>query len=335
MIIDAHHHFMPRKAYARFHDPDAPTKRVVLNNIDFTFAPKLHKADVHLADMDEAGIDMSIFGLAQWNVAGREICHIINYESAEVVAKYPDRFLCAATVPVGDVEGSVEEIEYAIKELKLHAVVLLTSMIGITLSDREYMWPIYKKVQELGVPILIHPNLKPPGVELDFTINRSIGRGFDIGKAVLRFMYDILPEFPGLKVIIPHYGGCTLALKGRMNAFFEADEETMNKIPEAIRSLPKSPNEVKEYGLDKPFNELFNKLYFDGAGSGGWEPITEMAFRTVIPDRLVFGTDYPMEIHNGRDIKWYVDKVKAMDMPEETRQKFFGQNLVELFGLKK
>lgn len=333
MIIDMHHHFMPRKAYAKFHDPDGPTERKQIHNTDFVFYPKLHQLDVHLAAMDEAGIDMAFFGLAQWNVAGKEICNVINYESAEEVARHPDRLLCAASIPVGDLEGSIEEIDYAIKELKLPAITLLTSMEGISLSDKTYMWPIYEKAQELDVPIIIHPNLKPPGVELDCTINRAIGRGFDIGRAVLRFMYDIFPEFPDLKVVMPHFGGCTFALKGRMNAFYEPDEETMEKIPHEIRVLPKSPNEIKEFGLDKPFNDLFDRFYFDGAGSGGWGPIAEMAFNVVKHDRLVFGTDYPMEIHTGKDLKWYIDNVKAMDIPEESKKKFFGDNIVKLFNL--
>jgi predicted TIM-barrel fold metal-dependent hydrolase len=335
MIIDMHHHFMPRKAYARFHDPDGPTTRKIMHGTDFVFYPKLHQVETHLADMDEAGIDMAFFGLAQWNVAGREICNIINYESAEEVARHPGRLLCAATVPVGDLQGSLDEIDYAINVLKLPAITLLSSMETITLSDKEFMWPIYEKAQSMNIPIIIHPNLLPANAESECTISRSIARGYDTAKCVLRFIYDVLPAFPDLKVVIPHYGGSTFAHKGRMNAFFEGDEETMNKIPQSIRVLPKSPAEVKEFGLDVQFNERFNKLYFDGAGSAGWEPITEMAFRVVNHDRLVFGTDYPMECHNGRDLKWYVDNVKAMDhISEESKNKFFGDNIVKLFNLK-
>ena len=68
------------------------------------------------------------------------------------------------------------------------------------------------------------------------------------------------------------------------------------------RTLAKTPLENEELGYGKVFDDLFGKLYFDGAGSGGWPGITEHAFRVVKHDHLLWGTDYPFEIHAGRDL---------------------------------
>jgi predicted TIM-barrel fold metal-dependent hydrolase len=58
-----------------------------------------------------------------------------------------------------------------------------------------------------------------------------------------------------------------------------------------------------------------------------------MAFMVVRHDRLVFGTDFPFEVHSGRDLKYYLDSVRRMDISEEDRKAFLGGNLARLLKL--
>lgn len=335
MIIDAHHHYMPKKVFEKFADPSKGAVRVLNNKQDFIFNPWLVDTERHLRDMDEAGIDMSVFTIAQRNDAGKEICRITNEETAEIVLQYPDRFLAAACLPQDDTEAAVAEVEYAIKELKMPAISISSSMFpDIYLNSKEYMFPIYKKAAELDVPIFIHPNLRPMGSKTECTINRTISRGVDVAEGVLRLMYDVLPEFPTLKFVIPHMGGALLALKGRTQAFFESQTPLQGiPMPEELRIIGKTPKEQEEFGMLEPYNKLFDRLYIDGAGSGGWMPIVHLAMMTVNHDKLVWGTDYPYEIHGGRDLKLYIDNVKAMDIPEESKNGFLGDNLARLLGI--
>ncbi|KUO63026.1 MAG: hypothetical protein APF84_10895 [Gracilibacter sp. BRH_c7a] len=335
MIIDAHHHYMPKKVFEKFVDPSKGAVRVLNEKQDFIFNPWLVDTDKHLRDMDEAGIDMAALTLAQRNDSGKEICRWTNEETAEVVLSHPDRFIAVACLPQDDPEAAEAEVEYAIKHLKMPAISISTSMYpDIRLNTKEYMWPIYKKAAELDVPIFIHPNLRPVGSATECTINRTISRGVDVAEGILRLMYDVLPEFPTLKFVIPHMGGAFLGLKGRTQAFFESTKPLQGiPMPEELKLIGKTPNEQKEFGMLEPYNELFNRLYIDGAGSGGWMPIVHLAMMTVKHDKLVWGTDYPYEIHDGRDLKSYIDNVKAMDIPEESKKGFLGDNLARLLKL--
>lgn len=334
MIIDAHHHYMPLSVYKKFADPSAPSARVIGDKIDFTYNKRLYQTEEHLRDMDFAGVDKAVLTLSQHNTGGWQLNREINEAVAEDLIKYGDRFLAAGCVPIEDPEKSVEEIDYMIKELKFCGIALTNSEgPHINLSNRELLWPIYKKAVELDVPIFLHPHLKPYGIELDCTISRSIGRGFDTAKAALRIMYDVLPEFPDIKFILPHFGGALLALKGRVSFFWEPKEDLGIPVPPDIAPLPKTPLEIEELGYKADFDKVFDKLYFDGAGSAGWDPITKMAFMTVRPDHLFFGCDYPFEIHTGRDIKYYIDNVNNMDIPDELKKGFLGDNLAKLLKL--
>ena len=336
MIIDAQHHAMPRNVFEKFHDPSLPPKRVFMKGNDFVFAPKLCLIEEHLEAMDEAGVDMAVLSISQFaNLMGKELCRETNEGFADVLEKYPGRFIIAGCFPQDDPGAAVEEIEYQVKELGFPAITMLTSLSPeITLSNKEYMFPVYEKASELGIPVFLHPHLKPFGIETDCTINRTCGRGLDSAKAALRIIYDIFPFFPDLKFILPHFGGATFALKGRMTNFFEPWPELgLPPRKDKYANLACSPLELQELGYDKAFNDLFDKLYFDGAGSGGWPVITEMAFKAARPDRLCFGTDFPYEMHEGRDFTYYLDSLDGIGLTQEQKDGFLGGNLAKLLNL--
>ncbi|MCL2493231.1 MAG: amidohydrolase, partial [Clostridiales bacterium] len=263
------------------------------------------------------------------------LCREINEGFAEMALKHPGRFVIAGCFPQDDPDAAVEEIEYQIKTLGFPAVTMLTSLSEeITLNNRETMFPIYDKAKELDIPIFLHPHLKPFGMETDFTINRTLGRGLDSAKAVLRLMYDILPKYPDLKFILPHFGGATFALKGRMRNFFEPWPELgLPPRQKKYANVACTPLELAELGYDKAFDEWFDKLYFDGAGSGGWPVIAEMAFKAARPDRLCFGTDYPYETHEGRDFNYYLDQLDGIGLTREQKDAFLGGNIAALLKL--
>ncbi|MHB0868385.1 MAG: amidohydrolase family protein [Chloroflexota bacterium] len=334
MIIDLHHHFLPREAF------DALGGQQLMNSryndgktMEFVFYHKLYEIDTQLLDMDEAGIDVSVFGMAQWNLKGLKICRAVNDGMARVVREHPDRIMACAQVPVVDGEAAVPEIYRGIQELGLHAVALLSSNLDITLSDRR-MFPIYEAVQKLKVPIVIHPSLLPLGAESEYSIGRTLARAYDVSKAALRIMYEVSKRYPDLTFIMPHFGGVLPFMKGRINGFFEPPTELGIEFPEEIAALHKTPREREEFGIVEPFERLFDLLYLDLAGHGGYMPTLHCALETVRHDRLVFGTDYPMEIHNGLDMKIYIDNVRQLGLPKQEIDGILGNTAAKLFGLK-
>lgn len=336
MIIDAHHHAVPRKVYEQYHDPALPPKKMFFKDTMFTFSPSLCNLEDTLRTMDEAGVDMALLSVPQFaNVMGPEVCRAVNEGMAEEVQRHPGRFIATGVFPQDDPEAAVREIEYAVRELKFPAVSMITSLTPeITINSREYTFPIYEKVRQLDVPVFFHPNIKPFGSETECTISASVARGVDSAKACLRLIYDILPVFPEVKFVLPHFGGATLALKGRMRANYDPPESMgLPPVKDKYKNIARTPLEQEELGYGKAFDELFDKLYIDGGGSGGWPPITEMAFKTVRHDHLLWGTDYPYEIHEARDFKYYIDSLDKMDVPEESKRGFLGGNLASLLKI--
>ena len=334
MIIDAHVHHLPPEVYQRFADPALAEARSKIRGQKFAFNPRLHNVDDALRAMDFAGVEMAVLTNSQWNPAGAEFCRLVNEGVATHVAKYGDRFRALASVPVADTEAAVREIDYAIGELKLSGLALLTSQgKELTASDNEHMWPVYAKAVEYDVPIFWHPDLVPYGTETDCGIHRSVGRGFDISRLILRLIYDVLPCFPTIKMVIPHSGGGFLAHKQRAVAFFQPSGDLGVPMPPELKPMPKSPLEAEKFGLQAAFEELFDRLYIDGAGSAGWAPMLKLALEVVRHDRLCFGTDFPFETHTGDDYRYYLDNVSRLEISEQDRKKFLGGNVAKLLKI--
>ncbi len=58
-----------------------------------------------------------------------ELAKITNDEAAELVSKYPDRFLgAAANLPLDDTEAALRELDRAINELKLKGILIHTPL---------------------------------------------------------------------------------------------------------------------------------------------------------------------------------------------------------------
>ena len=105
-------------------------------------------------------------------------------------------------------------------------------------------------------------------------------------------------------------------------------------LPDKYKMMPHTRKIRKEFGLDEKFMELFGRMYFDTAGFMGWMPITQATLLTVKPQRMVFGTDYGIEMIEAEDIKAFIDDIKALPIPEADLRAILGDTARELFNIR-
>jgi aminocarboxymuconate-semialdehyde decarboxylase len=76
---------------------------------------------------------------------------------AELVAKYPDRFVAfAAALPLNNVDASLRETERAIDQLGAKGVLIYTNMLGKSMDSPEFQ-PLFDEWARRDVPIWMHP----------------------------------------------------------------------------------------------------------------------------------------------------------------------------------
>jgi predicted TIM-barrel fold metal-dependent hydrolase len=328
IIVDVHHHYMPAVLFDRL-AAQAGGKRIVTKEISLTLHPSRKDLESHMKCMDEAGIAVSIL-TDQVQVLGAEVARALNDGIAEVEKQYPRRFRGAIHLPVHEPEAAKRELERGINELGLRAVALLACHLDVQLDD-PIMNPLFEIIQRSNLPIVIHPQSKPTGSDTRYNLDRCVFRPLETTQAIVRVMHSVLPRFPELRFIMPHLGGGTSSLKGRMMAFFETEDAD---IPGDMRGYLKTQSEQKKFGLSENFERLFRRLYFDTAGTGAWLPAMAAAFNITTPDRIMFGSDYPLECKTAANLIESLDMVRQAPCSSAEKTAILGNTAVGLFKLE-
>lgn len=332
MVIDAHHHFVPEEILTRLRSENKEGgRRLVTDTISITLRDDLFDTDAQMHHMSTAGIDAAVFHQCALNVFGTEVCAIMNDAGQHNMRRYPGRFLAAAHVAVQDGDRGVRELERAVEELGLTAVALPTSTLGIFLDDPR-MDPFLTRINDWQIPLILHPALRPQGAETRYQMERSLGREFDIAGAVVRLIYQVLPRYPQLRCVIPHSGGAMTFLKGRIEMFYEPP--TGEGVPPELKELAKTRREQAELNLHQTFNENFRRLYFDCCGHGAWSPALRFLLEVVGADRIVLGTDYPLEAKNAQNLLEYRELIDSLHLTPENNQAILGDTMAGLLGIR-
>lgn len=327
LIVDVHHHYMPAVLFDRL-AAQADGKRIVTKEISLTLHPSRKDLEAHLQTMDEAGVTVSIL-TDQVQVMGAEVATALNDGIAEVERKHPKRFRGAVHLPVHEPEAAKRELERGIHELGLRAVALLACHLDIQL-DNPIMNPLFEIIQKQRLPIIIHPQSKPTGSETTYNLDRCVFRPLETTQAIVRVVNSVLPRFPELRFIMPHLGGAVSSLKGRMMAFFESADAD---IPSDMRGYLKTQSEQKRFGLVERFEKLFQALYFDTAGTGAWHPAMTAALNITSADRIMFGSDYPLECKSAANLIESLEMIRQASCPAAKKTAMLGQTAAGLFKL--
>ena len=280
--IDVHCHWAP-EVYMK--------AKADLGRPDF-ISPTNHDLDARAKWMDAHGEKMQVLTLGgfmpwQWVTPeqGVHIAQITNDAAMEAHLSYPDRFLFGIELPVGYAEGSLKELNRVAGKKGLVAVHLPNSLAG-----REYLFedrfaPVLARIQELGLPILMHPLDGEPNWYAGHRLNdeysgnnpnanatanlfpgltNSIGETFEQATTVAKLIVSgTMDKYPELQIVINHAGGAFPYVVGRMDR--------------------------ANGRLKQPVQAYIRRFYYDNLA---WYPLSlKYLIDLVGSDRVVVGTD--------------------------------------------
>ena len=269
--IDVHHHILPDFFWQETNDAHNPVGGI---------APPPWDASLMVSFMDEAGIDVAVTSISTPGVhvgddtRARSLARRCNELSAELMQARPTRLGGFAALPLPDVDGALEELAYALDELKLDGVVLFSNANGVYLGDSRFE-PVFAELDRRGAVVFVHPTASPdpsahslglPDTLIDFTA--------DTTRAIAQMHYsNRFARTPHVRYIFSHAGGTVPYLAGRWAIIDE-----MNVIPGA-----------DERGTAA---DTLRRLYWDTAASYR-APVLRMLRDIVGLDQVLFGTDFP------------------------------------------
>ncbi|MEX2598604.1 MAG: amidohydrolase family protein [Dehalococcoidia bacterium] len=301
MKIDVHAHIHPESSFEVV--PPRPQGK---NQPD-----AISDLPTRIRHMDERRIDMQLLSVPPFITSqGVEAARALNRGIAEAVQAYPERFRGLATVQMEEPEAAAAELERAVKDLGFVGVEIMSNASGENLNERRFT-PFYRKVQELDVPVFIHPhNVVGHGDRLsEFFLSNLIGNPTDTAIAAASLIFGgILKEFPRLKFVLAHGGGTCPYLIGRWDRGWSLELE--------------GPRVIEE-----PPSTYFKMLYFDALVHN--QTALEFLLNKAGADHVLLGSDYPF----GMGDPDQVPHIEALDIPADDKELIFGGNAQRLFKL--
>ena len=275
-----------------------------------------------LAMMDRHGIDMQILSYSnpsQYVPADQqvELTRQANDRLAESVRANPTRFGGFACLPWGHPEAAAEELERTVKELGFVGTLLIGRPGDTFLDDPRYD-PILAKLNELRVPISLHPGAPLPQVQQPYygglatqvTARLSLfGWGWhnEAGVHLLRLLLSRkCDEYPNLQVISGHWGEMVPFYLSRLD----------DSIPQAVT------------GLSRSITETFKQhVYVTPSGIMGL-PQFEFIHKVVGADRILYSVDYPyLTLAGARRF------LESLSVSQEDKERMAHGNAERLFHL--
>ncbi|QUS38585.1 amidohydrolase [Tardiphaga alba] len=267
--IDVHHHLSPptyvsASKAGNFGDP-------LMQN----WTP-----EKSIADMDKAGIAVSILSVTTpaLNVVtgqqARSLARESNEYAARLVADHRGRFGSFAMVPLRDIDGSLQEIAYALDVLKADGIGLMTSYGDKWLGDPSFI-PVMEELNRRKALVYTHPTGANCCVNLAPTQQPVM---IEFGTDTTRTIADIIfsgnaRRFPDIRWIFSHAGGT-------MPFLIERFVRNPMLDPKAKGSVP-----------DGTLAEL-KRFYYDTAQTSNKGSMSALA--AIIPaSQILFGTDFP------------------------------------------
>jgi aminocarboxymuconate-semialdehyde decarboxylase len=172
--------------------------------------------------------------------------------------------------------------------------------------DADRLEPFYDRVEELGIPLFLHPTdaIFPDILEgYNGALHRSLGRVTEVSVAAARLILSgIMERHPSLKVVVSHTGGALPYQSGRMDK-----NGTAAKLPQ----LPSS---------------YIKRMYTDTVSPHMLG--IKFAVEYFGADHVMYGSDYPC---------WNpVDAMKLFNeigLPLEVQEQIFHGNAERVLGI--
>ncbi len=276
-LVDTHHHYYPTEIITSWQDYMTRSNQGRLQANVANWAPASS-----LEEMDKGGVATSILSLASipgvWfglDPAGmRRMSRLCNEFAAKMVQDHPGRYGLFASLPMPDVDGSLEEIEYAFDTLRADGINLSTSFGDRWPGDPAYK-PVFEELNRRKALVFFHPYAP----NCCGSLNSGVSPGllefpYDTGRAITSLLLSgSLARLRDVRWLFSHGGGPMPMLAGRV-AFFAAARKDIAEI---------APNGV--------LAEL-QRLYYDTANAA-WPISMAGLLKMVPPSQVLFGTDFP------------------------------------------
>jgi len=329
--IDVHTHILPkdipdwkeRFGYGGFvrlehHKPccarmlkdDGKFFREVENNV--------WSAEKRIEECDSVGVNVQVLStvpvmFGYWAKArdAAEIAKFLNDDIAEIVKKFPKRFIGLGTVPMQNTKLAIKELERC-RQTGLVGVQIGTNINQLNLGEPQF-FDFFKACEELSMAIFVHPWEMMGEREMQkYWLPWLVGMPAETARAICSLIFSgALEKCKNLRVCFAHGGGSFPFTLGRIEHGFQV-----------------RPDLCAADNSHNPRNYL-GKLWFDSLVH---EPaMLGFLIKLAGADKVALGTDYPFPL--GEEIAGSL--IESMSFDDKTKAELMHGAALEWLNLKK
>lgn len=287
--------------------------------VDKVITPLSEFGHGRLDIMDEHGIDFAVLSLSgpgiqiepDTNKAVR-LARFANDKLAEEMQKNPSRYGGFAHLAMQDPNAAADELERCVKQLNMQGGMINGETNGLYLDDPRYdiFW---HRVQQLAVPVYIHPGNPPDHPHMYSNHPELWGPVWSWAAETcshsLRLVFaGTFDRFPGVKIILGHMGETLPIQIWRLDSRYK---------------IANTKNEIKH----PPSWYLRRNIMLTTSGVCD-DVALRCALDSMGEDNVMFSVDYPFE-----DTKIATDWIRNANITESERNKVAWENATSLMKI--
>jgi aminocarboxymuconate-semialdehyde decarboxylase len=202
-----------------------------------------------------------------------------------------------------DIDLAIKEMERCVNELKMPGLELGSNINGDNLSGKKF-FPFYKRAEELGCALFIHPwEMMGETQMAKYWLPWLVGMPAETSRAICSMIFGgVLQAFPKLRVAFAHGGGSFPLTIGRI-------EHGFNVRPDLV-------------AVDNAINprDYIGRFWIDSLVHD--EKAMQYIIDVMGADKICLGSDYPFplgEQHPGK-------LIEQMNFGKELKEKLLFRN---------
>jgi len=241
-----------------------------------------------------------------------DLSGILNEHIADIVQKYPKRFVGLGTVPLQHPDYAISELERCVDELGLVGVEIGTHVNHWNLNAQE-LFPFFQRAEELEASVFVHPwNMMGQDLMPEYWLPWLVGMPAETSLAICSMIFGgVLERLPNLRLLFAHGGGSFPGTIGRIEHAFHVRPDLC--------------------AVDNQYNprKYLGRFYVDTIVH---DPDTLIFIMKLFgDDKIALGTDYPFVL--GEKIPGaMIESMK--ELGREAKEKILFRNACDFLGIK-
>ncbi len=242
---------------------------------------------------------------------GAAISEFLNDGIAEIVGKYPKRFIGLGTVPLQDVSLAIKELERC-KQIGLVGVQIGSNVNQLNLGEAQF-FEFFKACEELSMAVFVHPwEMMGEGEMQKYWLPWLVGMPAETSRAICSLIFSgTLEKLPNLRICFAHGGGSFPFTLGRIEHGFQVRPDLC-----AVDN-------------DKNPREYLGKFWLDSLVHDA--EMLKYLIKLIGAEKIALGTDYPFPL--GEEIAGSL--IESMNFNEATKTELLHGAALKWLNLKK